>query len=67
MLMTPEEIFEQFPKLKSIFKIRPWRKYEIQDILKLTRGEVDLIISILTKEGYLENTALGWKWKNENL
>lgn len=67
MLITSKEIFERFPELKSIFKTRPRRKYEIQDMFKLTRGEVDLIISTLTKEGYLENTALGWRWKNENL
>ena len=60
MLITSKEIFERFPELESIFKTRPRRKYELQDMFKLTRGEVDLIISTLTKEGYLENWPIGF-------
>lgn len=56
---------EKFKEVEKLLKTGTWRKYEIQDILKLTRGEVDMILSELTRKGYVESTSLGWRWKRD--
>lgn len=55
---------EKFKEVEKLLKTGTWRKYEIQDKLRLTRGEVDMIISELTSKGLVKNTSLGWRWND---
>lgn len=64
MLITAEQILDKYPQLPDLFRRGAWRKYELQDKLTITRGEVDLIISILTMEGFIKSTSIGWVWND---
>lgn len=61
--LTADGILEKYPQLENMLKEGAWRKYELQDTFILTRAEVDMILSVLTREGLVENTSLGWRWK----
>lgn len=61
--LSAKEVLEQYPYLENMLREGAWRKYELQDALGLTRGEVDMVLSVLTSAGYVESTSLGWKWK----
>lgn len=64
-MFNVEDIVERYPGILDIFSRGPWRKYELQQILECTRGEIEMIISVFTKEELLENTSQGWKLSEE--
>lgn len=64
-MITKDLIRASFPNLKESFGDKYIRKYELQQILDISKGEADLIIDILFENKVIENSSLGWRWKKD--
>ena len=54
-LLRREEEYAEFFK-------HPKRKYEVSDRFNITRAESDLLLEVLSGEGLIKNTSVGWQW-----
>lgn len=58
---TIKEVFEEYPILKDILKSGYLRKYQIQDILDITKAETTAVMDKLIVAGAVKMTPFGYK------